>query len=189
MGVSKSSVAGVRLIHSAEDVDAAYASMSIWVSGIIQKNKRPTMFVVPMQGALVVAASVLRGLTQQASYTCVKLRLYDAQNEMGERVNFDYWPISEVDLATYDFIFIDDVGESLRSFAAGRERLAVKGAEVRLLVLVDKPVPHRVRGLKPDFAPLSAGANDWLIGEGMNDGDGVEGQQWRLERGIWAKMT
>jgi hypoxanthine-guanine phosphoribosyltransferase len=163
--------------------------MASWADDVITNSDRPVMFIVPLQGALIVGGAVLRKKKRPAGYHGIKVSLYDAANQIGKRANFDYWQVTEEMLSTYNFIVIDDVGESLNTYQAIRERLMVHGAEVKRLVLVDKPVLHRVKGLQPDFAPLTAGPHDWLVGEGMNDGDSVNGQRWRPRTGVWAKIS
>jgi|GEM_PF-6882051 len=177
------------LKHHFNDCQNAYAEMAAWIDGRIRANKRPTMLVGPMQGALLVLTEVVRRTKEKKTYRMVDVVLYDADNKVGEAATFTHWPISEEDLGIYDFIVVDDVAESLRTYAAIRQRLAARKASVELTTLVDKPVEKRVTGIHPSFAPLKATEDEWLVGEGMNDGDSVEGQQWRCMPGIWVKQT
>ena len=115
----------------------------------------------------------------------VGVSLYDAANQAREAANFDFWPITDEEHHAYNFIVADDVAETLRTYAAMRERLMAYGAEVALTTLVDKPVKKRVPDLHPDFAPLFARPDEWLIGEGMNSGDTPAGQAMRSLKGVW----
>lgn len=176
-------------LFTEEQVNAAYDAMAAWADNVVRTSQRPIMFIVPVQGALIVSMNVIGRLCLPSTYKVVAVSLYDAANNVGERVNFDHWPLTEADLETYSYIFIDDVAETLRTGQAVCDRLTVRGASVWILTLVDKPVPLRVEGLQPDFAPLKAESSAWLVGEGMNDGDTVEGQQWRTRKGVWRKVT
>ena len=148
------------------------------------------MLVGPMQGALLVLSEMIRridSVDEKFVYRMVKVSLYDAANQAGQSATFDYWPITDAELSEYDFIVVDDVAETLRTYVAMKERLAACGAEVQLLTLIDKPVANRVEGMRPDFAPLLAGPDAWLIGEGMNDGSSFMGEAWRCEKGVWVR--
>ena len=147
------------------------------------------MLIGPMQGAMLVTAEMVRRIRAPKCYRMVTVSLYDASNEAGENATFDYWPITDEELEKYDFIVVDDVAESLRTFVAMRDRLAVRGAAVRLTTLVDKPTSKRVPNLRPDFISFTAGPVAWLLGEGMNDGPSFEGEAARCVPGVWEKIS
>lgn len=178
---------GATLLFTRSRVDVAYSKMASWLTETILDSPRPVMLVGPMQGALLVLSEMIRRIDAKFIYRAVKVSLYDAANQAGQSATFDYWPITDAELSEYDFIVVDDVAETLRTYVAMKERLAAHGAKVQLLTLIDKPVANRVEGMQPDFAPLLAGPDAWLIGEGMNDGSNFAGEAWRCEKGVWVK--
>src|SRR5690606_14109937 len=123
-------IPGATLKYSAEAVDVAYDKMADWATFTVKQNQRPTMLVGPMQGALFALEAMLDRIQAPVCYKQVKVSLYDANNQAGEGATFDYWPIEESDLTEYDFIVVDDVAESLRTFSAMKERLEVRRARV-----------------------------------------------------------
>jgi len=169
------------------EVDTAYCQMAMWITDLVIRSERPTMLVGPMQGALLAVSEMVRRVQAPVCYRLVKVSLYDAKNQAGENATFDFWPISEFELGRYDFIVVDDVAESLRTFEAMKERLAVREANVLLTTLINKPTKKRSPDLRPDFSTLMANEDEWLIGEGMNSGDSFEGEACRSVRGVWVK--
>ena len=134
--------------------------------------------------ALFSLAAVARNVDQPVTFKIIAVRTYDENNQPCEPI-FDYWPITDDDLETYDFIVAEDIADTMVSFRATRKRLVTRGADVKFTSLVNKQTSRRIPGFKPDSAPLQAEEGEWIVGEGMNTGNSVQGLQTRCTQGIW----
>lgn len=181
-------IPGAFMKYSPEAVDVAYDKMAAWARGIIKQSDRPVMLIGPMQGALFALSALARRIREPVCYRQVKVSLYNASNQADGSPRFHLWPIKKKDLGNFHFIVVDDVAESLMTFEAMLRRLNVRGANVYLTTLVDKPTEKRVAGLRPDFSPLTASEDEWLMGEGMDSGGSFEGEAARCVPGIWVKF-
>lgn len=187
MKLSAGAAPGFKLKYSPTACQRAYNQIGGWNNNQIRREKRPWMFVVPMQGAAIILGEMSYRIEEDCTYRAVDVTLYDENDRLLPEPRFDYWPIEDWELKEYAFCWLDDVADSMQSFAAGRERLAAHGAPVHSAFLVDKTTSKRLPGYTPGCAPLQAEESDWLVGEGMNTGKGVEGQRWRMRRGVWVK--
>ncbi|MEM6538645.1 MAG: phosphoribosyltransferase family protein [Pseudomonadota bacterium] len=123
-----------------------------------------------LTGALFFAADLIRALSDkdcEMLVDCVQLGSYGGARTSSGVVQLlkDF----SVDIEGRDILLIDDVLDTGRSLHFGKEMLLARGVRsVKTCVLVRKAT-GRAEDLTPDFVGFEAGADDFLIGYGMDD--------------------
>lgn len=126
-----------------------------------------------LTGAFIFAADLLRALHKHGAdplVDFVQLSSYGGARSSSGVVTLlkDF----SVDVKDRHVLLVDDVLDTGRSLHFGKGMIADRGAaDVKTCVLVKKLTGH-AEDLAPDYIGFEAGADDFLIGYGMDD-DGL----------------
>ncbi len=135
-------------------------------------NDLPKDFLLApvLTGAFIFAADLLRALHKYGSdpmVDFVQLSSYGGARASSGVVTLlkDF----SVDIKDKHVLLVDDVLDTGRSLHFGKGMIADRGAAaVKTCVLVKK-LTGRAEDLNPDYIGFEAGADDFLIGYGMDD--------------------
>jgi hypoxanthine phosphoribosyltransferase len=136
-------------------------------------NDLPKEFLLApvLTGAFIFAADLIRALYKYGAdpmVDFVQLSSYGGARSSSGVVTLlkDF----SVDIKGKHVLLVDDVLDTGRSLHFGKGMIADRGAaDVKTCVLVKK-LTGRAEDLNPDYIGFEAGADDFLIGYGMDDG-------------------
>ena len=129
-----------------------------------------------LTGAFIFAADLLRALQRHGAdplVDFVQLSSYGGSRKSSGVVTLlkDF----SVDLSGRAVLLIDDVLDTGRSLHFGKGMIADRGATVvKTCVLVKKLTGH-AEDLAPDYIGFEAGADDYIVGYGMDDAGALRG--------------
>jgi len=124
-----------------------------------------------LTGAFIFAADLIRALHKHGAdplVDFVQLSSYGGARSSSGVVTLlkDF----SVDVKDKHVLLVDDVLDTGRSLHFGKGMIADRGAaDVKTCVLIKKLTGH-AEDLNPDYIGFEAGADDFLIGYGMDDG-------------------
>lgn len=152
--------------------DAAAIEARIDAMARQMRDDLPTEFLMApvLTGAFVFAADLLRALYRHGAdplVDFVQLSSYGGARASSGVVTLlkDF----SVDVAGRHVLLVDDVLDTGRSLHFGKGMIEDRGAaSVRLCVLVKKQTGH-ADDLHCDYIGFEAGADDFLVGYGMDD--------------------
>ena len=128
------------------------------------------LFAPVLTGAFVFAADLLRALHRHGcdpSVDFVQLSSYGGARASSGVVTLlkDF----SIDLAGRTVLLVDDVLDTGRSLHFARRMVLDRGAKAARICVLVRKATGRSEDLDPDYVGFEAGADDFLIGYGMDD--------------------
>lgn len=158
----------MRIVFSEEMVKARIEALAAAIARDLPKD---FLLAPVLTGAFIFAADLLRALHARGldpAVDFVQLSSYG-----GARASSGVVALIKdftVDLEGRSVLIVDDVLDSGRSLHFARRMVLDRGAaEARLCVLVRKTT-GRSADIEADYVGFEAGADDFLVGYGMDDG-------------------
>ena len=157
----------MRILHDEQSIAARIDAMARDMANDLPKD---FLLAPVLTGAFIFAADLIRALHKYGSdpmVDFVQLSSYGGARASSGVVTLlkDF----SVDIKGKHVLLVDDVLDTGRSLHFGKGMIADRGAaDVKTCVLVKK-LTGRAEDLNPDYIGFEAGADDFLIGYGMDD--------------------
>ncbi|MBI1391830.1 MAG: hypoxanthine phosphoribosyltransferase [Alphaproteobacteria bacterium] len=159
----------MRTLFTERQIAARIDELAADIAASLAGSDRPIAAPI-LTGALFFAADLIRAMHARgcdALVDCVQLGSYGGARTSSGVVQLlkDF----SVDVQGRDVLLIDDVLDTGRSLHFGREMLLARGVNRALTCVLVRKATGRAEDLSPDFVGFEAGAEDFLVGYGMDD--------------------
>ncbi|MEO1015012.1 MAG: phosphoribosyltransferase family protein [Pseudomonadota bacterium] len=161
----------MRILFTEENIRRRVDAMAALIAKDIRDAGGPAPIAAPvLTGALFFGADLVRALHRHGCdllVDCVQLGSYGGARASSGVVKLlkDF----TVDLSGRDVLLIDDVLDTGRSLHFGKAMVLERGARRALTAVLVRKATGRSEDISPDYVGFEAGANDFLVGYGMDE--------------------
>lgn len=154
----------LKLLYTAEQIDAAIAQLSLQIDKDYQ-GKRPIVLFI-LKGALFFTADLLRKMELTCELQSIRCSSYGMGGSVRKQLKIS--GLEELEISGHDVLIVDDICDSGYTLATVVKKIEDLGAgSVKTAVLADHGC-EREMPFTPDYAALTTPQGMWLVGYGFD---------------------